>query len=304
MEALISIITLTYNSKNLKPTIDSVLKQNYSRIQYIISDDHSQNLDLNLWKKYIENNQKDNIEELLVLESEYNQGIIKNLNRAIKKCKGKYIFFCSHDDELFDENVITDWVKEFTRTNADLICGKRAIFDEKMEKLIAYAPSNKEIEYFKGDSSELFESLSIHKNFIFGASTARTRESLKKYGYYDERYGNIEDYPAVLKISRLGGKITYFDRIVLKYRSGGISSKVSEKYLKEEELIVRNEILPYTKYPKKVLRKHRDFILISELNNEKSKLIEEYGSQSIVVKLYKLYTWIRHPFLKIRSRLG
>lgn len=303
MTELVTIITLTYNSKDLKPTIDSVLKQNYPRIQYIICDDHSTNLDLQYWERYINTNNRGNIVELLILTSDVNQGIIRNSNKARRFAKGKYIFACAHDDELNDEYVITDWVSEFIRTGADVVSGKRAVYDENMQDLLYYAPNEKEITYFNGSSEEIFENLALHKNFIFGASTARTKESLEKFGYYDETFKNIEDYSMYLKISRLGGKIVYFDRLVLKYRSGGISSpkNMNKDYFIDEDIIVEKEILPYTKYPKEVIKKHKDFKKNTIIYGRELSLKQKYGES--IVPFYKVYTWIRYPFFKIRTKI-
>lgn len=303
MKDLITVITLTYNSKDLGPTIDSILKQDYPRIQYIISDDCSTNLNLSYWKDYIEKKKSKNIEEILILTSNKNQGIIRNLNKATKRASGKYVYLCSHDDQLFDEKVLSDWTEEFICTGADVICGKRAIYDENMLKFQGYAPTPKEIGYFSDTSQELFENLATHTNFIFGASTARTKESFEKYGYYDEKYKNIEDYPAMLKISRQGGKIKYFDRVVLKYRRGGISTTISEKYLADEDCVFENEILPYTIHPKDAVRNHEDFKLEARLNNKRIELIQKYGENSCVLMVYKIYTWLKYPVHKLREKI-
>lgn len=70
-------------------------------------------------------------------------------------------------------------------------------------------------------------------------------------GGYNERYPLVEDYPSNLKLSRMGIPITFWDRIVIKYRSGGISSQggLSEKYLQISDSIFKNEVLPYCQNP-------------------------------------------------------
>ena len=62
-------------------------------------------------------------------------------------------------------------------------------------------------------------------NMIVGCCTAQSRELIDKYGMFDERYRIIEDYPRYLRLSREGVRIHFFDRVVVKYRMGGVSSQ-------------------------------------------------------------------------------
>ena len=112
---LITVLTLNYNNPFLYESIDSVLRQSYSDIQYIIFDDHSQKVDFDIGavKKYIQDNNKGNIKEIIVKQNEKNLGIIKNLNRALKHVRGNYIFHLAGDDTFYDSNVLTEWVAYF-----------------------------------------------------------------------------------------------------------------------------------------------------------------------------------------------
>lgn len=296
MDELVTIITLTYNSKDLKPTIDSVLSQDYPNIQYIICDDCSTDLDLDYWSSYIDQHKRENLSELLVLRNETNLGTTRNMNKAYSHSKGKYIFNCSHDDAFSDASVISDWVNEFKTTKADIITAKRAVYEKGTERLLLYAPNNGVSKYFDKDSSFLFEQLAVKKNFVFGASTARTRDSLEKYGYCNEQYPFIEDYPMILKQARMGANIVFWDKVVIKYLLGGISSDtVKQSYLDEEESILVNEILPYTKNRKQVLAAHKRWL---SLTKDKNKLLyakTKYGSKSFKVLCRLLLMTINHP---------
>ena len=87
---LVTVLTLNYNNPFLYESIDSVLNQTYSDIQYIIFDDCSQKVHFNAEKvkEYIETHNKGNIKEIVIKQNEKNVGIIKNLNRALKYVKG------------------------------------------------------------------------------------------------------------------------------------------------------------------------------------------------------------------------
>ena len=103
---LVTVLTLNYNNPFLYESIDSVLNQTYSDIQYIIFDDCSQKVhfDVEEIKRYIETHNKGNIKKVVVKQNEKNMGIIKNLNRAMKYVKGKYIFHLAGDGELGAED--------------------------------------------------------------------------------------------------------------------------------------------------------------------------------------------------------
>lgn len=255
---LITVLTLNYNNPFLYESIDSVLRQSYSDIQYIIFDDHSQKVDFDIGavKKYIQDNNKGNIKEIIVKQNEKNLGIIKNLNRALKHVKGNYIFHLAGDDTFYDSNVLTEWVAYFKDTQAEIVTACRALYDEKLEKEICVLPEKEDIEILKtGDQKKIWDHLCL-RNFIFGCSTARTKKCMDDSGGYDESYKYVEDYPWNLKMIRQGYQVRFWNRIVIKYRWGGISSpaRLDWDYFKDSVRILRKEILPYSHHKRRDIR--------------------------------------------------
>ena len=111
-------------------------------------------------------------------------------------------------------------------------------------------PSFKQLEKIQKMTCEkLLENMSGY-NLIFGSVTAKKRVVFETIGYYDSQYMLIEDYPYNMKLLRSGVKISTFDRIVIRYSTGGISDKknIDRKYLDESDKIFRNEIKPYVKH--------------------------------------------------------
>ena len=93
---LVSVLIANYNNaKYLTKCIDSVLSQNYERVEVIIIDDKSTDNSLDVIKKYqkkikvIKKKKKTNI-------GSYNQ--IKTYFLGFKKSKGEIIFFLDSDD--------------------------------------------------------------------------------------------------------------------------------------------------------------------------------------------------------------
>lgn len=134
MNPLVTVVTPSYNnSKTIFGAIDSVLMQSYPNIQYIVCDDASSNFDGEAIIEYIRAKNTGNIVDLIVTRNDSNLGITKNLNRALSKANGKYLFNVAADDQFFDESVLTQWVERFESTNADVITAKRAVYDENLE---------------------------------------------------------------------------------------------------------------------------------------------------------------------------
>jgi len=169
------------------------------------------------------------------------------LNIAFEQSTGKYIFNLADDDCFFDNNVLLDWVNEFIKTGALVMTAKRAVYSADLTTLSKIEPDSWIIDRLNNKQpKDLFE-INRGQNYILGCVTAKKREIISQFPY-DPSYKIIEDYPVILKMLRHNTKIHYFDRIVIKYRVGGISDgdNINSKYLKESDRLFKNEVLPYT----------------------------------------------------------
>jgi len=300
MKPLITVVTPCYNnSSTIFETVDSVLSQSYPNIQYIISDDCSDNFDCDEIRRYIASRNRGNIVELEVLQAERNGGIAVNLNRAISYAKGIYLFNLAADDVFYDAEVLSDWTQKFEDSGAQIITACRAVYDKDMSRLLRTAPTDEEKSILsRSNAQELFDVMSGY-NMAFGCCTARTKENYELLGGYDERYPSIEDYPANMKALRMGVNILFWDRTVVKYRSGGISSVggLSRKYLELSERIFKNEILPYSTNKKRAKKKFEAWKNEARLFADKSKYAVKLDKDKNSFR--KLLFWIviaaRHP---------
>lgn len=94
MDNLISIALCSYNGERFISTqIDSILEQTYMNFELIIVDDASKDNTINIIKEY---KIKDN--RIKVFQNEKNLGFVKNFEKAISLCKGKYIALADQDD--------------------------------------------------------------------------------------------------------------------------------------------------------------------------------------------------------------
>lgn len=245
---LVSVIILTYNNFNyLEQCFDSVLCQSYPKLEVIISDDCSRNFNKSSVENYLRNNKRENIVDYKVMQNNKNLGIVKNLNHTIKTSKGNYIVPLDCDDCFYDEHVISLLVQKFLKTGANIITGYRHVYDKSLNKFLYRLPEKKKIKLFTPDHmDQLFEEL-CRRNIIASACTSYSRKLFEKYGYLDESYKVLDDYPEYLKLVRLGERIHFINTTLIKYRLGGISTgkAINPAFEEDINLVLKKEILPY-----------------------------------------------------------
>lgn len=96
---MISIITINLNNKDgLKETIDSVINQTYSDIEYIIIDGGSTDGSVEVIKEYED--------KIYYWVSEVDKGIYNAMNKGIRASRGDYLLFLNSGDHLIENKVL------------------------------------------------------------------------------------------------------------------------------------------------------------------------------------------------------
>ena len=117
MQLLFSIVTVVYNdAENIGRTIESVLSQDCSRIQYIVIDGASTDRTLEVIRRFSGN---------LTLVSEADKGIYDAMNKGLSKCRGDYVIFMNSGDTFTDKAVLSNVEKEICNSMVvpDLVYG-------------------------------------------------------------------------------------------------------------------------------------------------------------------------------------
>lgn len=294
---LISVVIPSYKSPDLFATLDSLLEQDYPHIQPVLVDDGTPCFCAEEVQSYLQSRSRGNLEQIKVLVNPENRGTVYTMNRAVSECEGVYIFNLACDDELYDKAVLSDWVAAFQKTGAQVMTAYRAVYDGLLQNQLSTEPTAEQVRSLRSKTPEqLFEELA-KTNYIFGSCTARTAESFQKYGLYDEHYRLIEDHPTVLKLLRLGEPIVFFDRPVVKCRTGGSSSaeNYNEAYASDVDRILTREVLPYTRYPGAMKRAYYQWKREQRILKKRAALLKKNGSSKAKRTLIAIWYYLHHP---------
>ena len=205
----VSIITSVYNNeKTIEDAVKSVLSQTYPNIEYIVVDGASKDNTVSVIKKY-----EDKISTFV---SESDKGIYDGLNKGVSLATGDVIAFLHSDDIYADENIISEVVEHFKKTNTDSIYGDLVYVDkEDTSKIFRYWQSG---EYsFKKLCNGW---MPPHPTFFV------KKEFYDKYGKFDLDFGIAADYDFMLRmLGKYKISTSYLPKVLYKMRVGGASNR-------------------------------------------------------------------------------
>jgi glycosyltransferase involved in cell wall biosynthesis len=115
-QPVISVITVVYNGvATLEKTLQSVFRQTWPHIDYVLVDGGSTDGTLQVIDRYRL--------RLGAFVSEPDKGIYDAMNKGIRLAKGDYVFFLGSDDFLHDEKVFAGIFGDAQNLQFDLIYG-------------------------------------------------------------------------------------------------------------------------------------------------------------------------------------
>ena len=228
---LVSVPVITYNSaKTVIETLESVKAQTYPNIELIISDDCSTDNTVELCCEWIEkNNARFARTELITVEK--NTGVSANNNRVEAACLGEWVKGIAGDDIMLP-NCIQDCM-DYVNTHPDTVYlfgrqdafGADAEYCEKINKNFDYS-------FFSLSKEEQLHYLIFKGNCVPATTVFYNRKKAKEIGITnDERIPLLEDWPKWINLLRAGVKLHFVDKVLVKYRIGGISTNTNSMYL-------------------------------------------------------------------------
>ena len=215
----VSIITVCRNSgSTIEATIQSVLSQNHTNIEFIIVDGRSTDRTLSIIEKY-----RNRVSKIV---SEKDEGMYHAINKGIALATGEIIGLLNSDDVYTDEKIISRIVREFETKKADCIYGDlQYVSKDDLQKVIRHWKS-------KPYNDKLFLKgwMPPHPTFFV------RRECYTRFGLFNTSFSISADYELMLRFL-YKNKISssYIPEVLVKMRVGGISNKTFKSRIRANQ---------------------------------------------------------------------
>lgn len=220
----ISIITVTYNrAHKIRDAIEGVLIQKYKNYEYIIVDGASKDSTVDIIEDY-----EPKFEGRMRWISEPDKGLYDAINKGIKMATGDVVGIINSDD-FFHRNDTFDIISNaFDSQEVDAIYGDERDVDEH--------DTAKIVRIDKGD---YFRTWMYRIGLMPAHQTFYARRKLfSKYGYYKTDYKIAADFELMLRFAYINKvRMKYISEQLLTFRTGGVSSQLSNKWLLNKETI-------------------------------------------------------------------
>lgn len=219
----LSLITVTYNSsQTLRDTLQSVMNQTYSDIEYIIVDGASKDNTVSIIKEY-----EPKFNGRMKWISERDNGLYDAMNKGIRMATGDVVGILNSDDLFMDVHVLEDIAKVFD-PSTDAIFGNLYFVNQE--------DVNQIVRVWKGTPYKSFKNgwHPAHPTFYV------RREVYEKYGVFDTTFDVSADFELMLRlIEKHGIRTKYLDRYMVRMRMGGESTGSIKNIIRGNKNIFR-----------------------------------------------------------------
>ena len=224
-DPLVSVIIPCYNhGRYLANAIESVLTQNYDRIEIIVIDDGSVDDTAMVAKKY----------DQVIYYYQTNQGLSASRNRGVELSKGDFIVFLDADDWLLPNAIQLNLQKLQQHPEAALVSGAHIFY---------YQPEEKKWDIIKEVESDHYQQMLMGNYMGMPSAVMYQRWAAVKFPF-DTNLKNCEDYDQYFKILRIHPVIHHTGLIAVyrnheKNKSGNIPVQL------ETSLMILGKQEPY-----------------------------------------------------------
>jgi len=229
----VSIITVVYNgASTLRDCIDSVLRQSYQDIEYLVIDGGSTDGTVELVRSYGS--------RITRFVSEPDQGLYDAMNKGLRLATGDLIGILNADDFYRHDQVIERVAALADQENSEAIYGDLVYVDANdTRKITRYWSSGK---YRKG--AFRWGWMPPHPTFFV------RRSVYLRFGLFQTRFRSAADYELMLRfVHRHGIKVSYLKEVLVVMRAGGVSNRTVGNRLnanrEDQEAWELNGIKPY-----------------------------------------------------------
>ena len=225
---LVSIITVCFNSADtLKDTLESVLNQTYSNIEYIVIDGDSKDETCTIIESYSDKFLKKGI--TFQWNSEPDDGIYDAYNKGLALVKGDLIGILNSDD-WYSNDAIGEVVSTYNYKPFSIISGER--------NKVRFDKSVYGVRYNKKDVGRY-----IHKTMPLNFPATFIHSSVyKKIGLYNTKYILSADYDLIYRAYRSEVNFLFTDKIIVNMRNSGATGQLKNLWVTaKEDFDIRKE---------------------------------------------------------------
>lgn len=217
----VSIIIPVYNGSDyLRQAIDSALAQTYKNIEIIVVNDGS--IDDGKTEKIAKSYSK----KIRYYKKE-NGGVGSALNFGIKKMKGKYFSWLSHDD-LYKKNKIESQIEYINKLNKDIVVYSDFESIDKDSKLI----QKRILDHIPPD---FFRVELMEKSFLHGCTLLIPKKYIDQLGSFNEKLETTQDYHYWFKLAEVI-EFHHISKILVSGRiHGDQGSQILKKIANKEQ---------------------------------------------------------------------
>lgn len=245
----ISVITACYNSgSTLRDTMESVLRQTYHDIEYLIVDGASKDDTMEIVHEY-----ESRFEGRLRWISEPDKGIYDAMNKGLSMATGDVVGILNSDDFYSSDDILARVASEMSDESIDAVYGDiHFVDDDDLAKCVRYYSSR----YFRRWQMRM-GFMPAHPSFYC------RRKVFEEYGVFDASYRISADFELLLRlifIHRI--RIKYLPLDFVTMRTGGASTSGFKSYKKglqehlrayRENGVYSNIVFDCLRYPFKLL---------------------------------------------------
>jgi glycosyltransferase involved in cell wall biosynthesis len=220
-DPLVSIVTPSYNQASfLEATLQSVLRQEYPQLEYIVVDGGSSDGSPEIIQRYAE--------QLTWWVSEPDEGQADAINKGFKKARGEIVAWINSDD-LYLPDAVREAVQVLQdHPQAGLVYGNAVSADDQGELL-------NHLTFDHWDLKDFLRFRMICQPAVF-----MRREILERVGYLDPSYHFLLDHQLWIRMAR-EADVVYADRTwaVSRYHEEAKNVYMAEQCGKEAYRIIR-----------------------------------------------------------------
>ena len=219
MDIKATIIFVLYNNfDEAEVTIRSLEEQrDCGEVELLISDDASSGYDTSVLEGLKERLGR-NFADVRVNVNEENMGSVAHFNKTFRLARGKYYIFCSPGDRFPEAATVSHIIRDFEKSGAMILTGRRRDIYADHSKVRPGIFTRLGLKFCPGI---LMNYMVRKRNLISSCCTAYSPQLFEQYGYLDEDYRLLDDFPFIVSLLQRGAKIAFTKEIFLEHEMGG-----------------------------------------------------------------------------------